>query len=141
MQRESAAAAGSRKPLRTGPRFSIRFKEVLHFMNAEKLIGEKVTHIAFGSGCVIRTQGDNYIVADFGGTERMFEYPAAFHHYLTADNELLRPFLPELSPMPAPAAVRRRGRPMQTKKKKTGECFINDEYDTCILADIVGCTI
>ena len=109
-------------------------------MKAERLVGEKITHIAFGQGCVTRTQGEDYIVADFGGTERMFEFPAAFSHYLTADNEQLRPFLPECTPVSRSAAPRHRGRPVQ-KKKNSSEGFIRDEYDTFILADIVGCTI
>lgn len=112
-------------------------------MKAERLVGEKVTHIAFGSGCVTRTQGEDYIVADFNGTERMFEFPSAFSRYLTADNEQLRPFLPVCAPAPARAEgenASRRGRP--AKKKSSGsEGFIRDEYDTYILADMVGCTI
>lgn len=113
-------------------------------MKAERLVGEKITHIAFGRGCVTRTQGDDYIVADFGGTERMFEFPSAFSRYLTADNEQLRPFLPVCTPAPArkEEEPHRRGRPVMKKKKAGGsEGFIRDEYDTYILADMVGCTI
>ena len=108
-------------------------------MKAERLIGEKITHIAFGAGCVTRTQGEEYIIADFNGVERMFEFPAAFSQYLTADNELLQSDLPVCTPVKREAAPRR-SRPMP-KKKKDSEGFIRDEYDTFILADIVGCTI
>ena len=109
-------------------------------MKAERLIGEKIAHIAFGQGCVTRTQGDDYIVVDFGGTERMFEFPTAFSLYLTVDNEQLRPDLPVCVPVQKRPQAIRRGRPVQ-KKKKDSEGFIRDEYDTFILADIVGCTI
>lgn len=111
-------------------------------MNAERLIGEKINHIVFGCGLVTRTQGDDYIVADFDGTERMFEYPAAFKEYLTVEDEQLRPFLPACTPKVRenPSDVPRRGRPMK-KKGKGSEGFIRDEYDTFILADMVGCTL
>ena len=109
-------------------------------MKAARLIGEKITHVAFGQGCVIRAQGDNYIVVDFGGVERMFEFPAAFSQYLTVDNEQLRPDLPICMPVQKRPAAQRRSRPVQ-KKKNDSEGFIRDEYDTFILADIVGCTI
>jgi len=109
-------------------------------MKAERLIGEKITHIAFGAGCVTRTQGEEYIVADFDGVERMFEFPAAFSLYLTADNEQLRPELPVCTPVKRDTTPRR-GRPVQKKKKDGSDGFIHDEYDTFILADIVGCTI
>lgn len=111
-------------------------------MNADRLVGEKINHIVFGCGLVTRTQGDDYIVADFNGTERMFEYPAAFSRYLTVEDEQLRPFLPVCTPAVREkrADTPRRGRPMKTKKGKS-EGFIRDEYDTFILADIVGCTL
>ena len=108
-------------------------------MKAERLIGEKITHIAFGAGCVTRTQGEEYIVADFNGVERMFEFPAAFSEYLTADNEMLRGDFPVCTPVKR-ESLPHRGRSMP-KKKKDSESFIRDEYDTFILADIVGCTI
>lgn len=110
-------------------------------MKAERLIGERINHIAFGKGCVTRAQGENYIVADFGGVERMFEFPAAFSQYLTVENEQLRPCLPVCTPAAPRRAEPRRGRPAQKKKKSGSEGFIHDEYDTFILADIVGCTI
>ena len=111
-------------------------------MNAKRLVGEKIHHTVFGSGLVIRTQGEDYIVADFNGTERMFEYPAAFSQYLTADDESLRPFLPACTPVKREksAGAPRRGRPVKSKKGKS-EGFIRDEYDTYILADILGCTL
>lgn len=111
-------------------------------MKAERLIGEKIHHIVFGSGLVTRTQGEDYIVANFDGTERMFEYPAAFSQYLTADDEALRPFLPVCTPAVREkrADTPRRGRPIKKDKGKS-EGFIRDEYDTYILADILGCTL
>ena len=110
-------------------------------MNAERLVGEKIHHTVFGGGQIIRTQGDHYIVADFDGTERMFEYPAAFSQYLTADDEALRPYLPVCTPAKKENRTEapRRGRPI--KKKGKGEGFVRDEYDTYILADILGCTL
>ena len=97
-------------------------------MNAKRLVGEKIHHTVFGSGLVIRTQGEDYIVADFNGTERMFES--------------LRPFLPVCTPVKREksAGEPRRGRPVKSKKGKS-EGFIRDEYDTYILADILGCTL
>jgi len=111
-------------------------------MKAERLVGEKIHHVVFGGGLVTRTQGNDYIVADFNGTERMFEFPAAFTEYLTADDEALRPFLPVCTPKPreSRAEAPRRGRPVKKSKGKS-EGFIRDEYDTFILADIVGCTL
>lgn len=111
-------------------------------MKAERLVGERIHHVVFGCGLVTRTQGEDYIVADFDGTERMFEYPAAFTQYLTVDAEDLRPFLPVCTP-PAQsksADTPRRGRPAKARKGKS-EGFIRDEYDTYILADILGCTL
>lgn len=111
-------------------------------MNAERLVGEKINHIVFGCGLVTRTQGTDYIVADFNGTERMFEYPAAFSEYLTVEDEQLQSLLPVCTPKVREkrADTPRRGRP--AKKGKGGsEGFIRDEYDTFILADIVGCTL
>lgn len=111
-------------------------------MKAERLVGEKIHHTVFGCGLVTRTQDEKYIIADFNGTERMFEYPAAFQEYLTVDDEALRPFLPVCTPIVREkrADPPRRGRPMKPKKGKS-EGFIRDEYDTYILADIVGCTL
>ena len=87
-------------------------------MNAKRLVGEKIHHTVFGSGLVIRTQGEDYIVADFNGTERMFEYPAVFSQYLTVDDESLRPFLPVCTPAKREkrADAPRRGRPVKIKK-------------------------
>lgn len=111
-------------------------------MKAERLVGEKIHHVVFGSGLVTRTQGEEYIVADFDGTERMFEYPAAFSQYLTVDAEDLRPYLPVCMPPKKEkrADTPRRGRPAKARKGG-GEGFIRDEYDTYILADILGCTL
>ena len=111
-------------------------------MKAERLVGEKIHHTVFGCGLVTRTQDEKYIIADFNGTERMFEYPAAFTQYLTVDAEDLRPFLPECTPVvhEKRADTPRRSRPIKAKKGKS-EGFIRDEYDTYILADIVGCTL
>lgn len=108
-------------------------------MKAERLVGEMIHHTVFGRGLVTRTQGNDYIVADFDGTERMFEYPAAFSRYLTVDAEDLRPFLPVCTPPAKQERPARRGRPL--KSKKGGEGFIRDEYDTYILADIAGCRL
>ena len=108
-------------------------------MKAERLVGEKIHHTVFGCGLVTRTQGNDYIVADFDGTERMFEYPAAFSQYLMVDAEELRPFLPVCTPPAKKERPLRRGRPMKASKGSEG--FIRDEYDTYILADIAGCTL
>ena len=100
----------------------------------EKLLGKRVTHFVFGKGKVTRVQGD-YIVAAFGGTERMFEFPAAFGEYLTVEDKRLQKYLP-VCQKTAPEAVRR-----APAKGKKAASFIKDEYDMSILADLVHCTL
>jgi len=96
------------------------------------LIGKRVIHVTFGKGRIRDTHG-GYIVADFDGVERMFEYPAAFGTYLTIGDKKLRGVLPACDPVM---------RPQQTKPAvKSSNSFIQDEYDTFILADMVHCTI
>lgn len=50
------------------------------------IIGEIVTHNAFGEGTVISVDR-NIIHVDFSGTIRSFKYPEAFERYLTANNK------------------------------------------------------
>ena len=102
-------------------------------MRPEKLVGKRVTHFSFGRGKVTRVQ-EGYIWASFGGTERMFEFPAAFGEYLTVEDKRLQKYLPvcqKSAPEPARRAPVKGKRPV----------LIKDECDMSILADLVHCTI
>ena len=92
----------------------------------ERLIGKRVKHFAFGTGCVTQARG-GYIVVRFGGVERMFEYPAAFGAYLTVQDKRLQKLLPVCTRDPAQPA-----RPAVRRKKRG---YVHDEYDTAALAD------
>lgn len=47
------------------------------------LTGKKVTHPAFGTGTILKQDGD-YVTVQFPIGEKMFVYPDAFSHFLTA---------------------------------------------------------
>lgn len=58
-------------------------------MKKYKLKNQCVTHISLGAGKVVN-QDDGYITVRFNNDDKIFVYPSAFDHFLTADNAELQ---------------------------------------------------
>lgn len=102
-------------------------------LNPDRLTGKRVEHVVFGRGRITDVK-DGYMHVSFSGVERMFEYPDAFSHYMTIEDKRLKPLLPQCVP-----AERRPVDSHPARRKMTS--YVNDEYDTVILADLVKCTL